>query len=172
MQGNVDYSPGVQRYIDEARRMMAEQQRHVDEMRGLKFDTIAVHGLYSVEHALNKNQGALVEPFYLSTSEGYRDSDELEAALAYLVPAWVYTRIHNPTVHYLETTLALLESYGCDCEASALATSSGMSALFIATDPPLEEPTTTSSSCWSYSAWAILTAPSKSSSGRAGFRTS
>lgn len=137
MQGNISYSPGVQRYIDEARKLMAEQKRYIDEMRGLKFDTIAVHGLYSVEHALSKNQGALIEPFYLSTSEGYRDSDELEAALAYLVPAWVYTRIHNPTVHYLETTLALLESYGCDCEASALATSSGMSAVFIATDPLL-----------------------------------
>lgn len=141
-----EFSPGVQRYVEKAKRMMEQQKAYIDEMRKLKFDTIAVHGLYSVEHALEANQGAIIEPIYVSASEGYRDSDELEAALAYLVPAWVYTRIHNPTMHYLETTLALMEGYGCDCETSALATSSGMGAVFMATDPflvrrsPAEQP--------------------------------
>ena len=43
--------------------------------------------------------------------------------------------------------------------------------MFIATAPPRLEPTTTSGWPWSYSAWAMATAASKSSSGRAGFRT-
>jgi O-acetylhomoserine/O-acetylserine sulfhydrylase-like pyridoxal-dependent enzyme len=135
MSDSVAVSPGVQRYVEQAKRLLEQQQAYIAEMRAQKFDTIAVHGLYSVEHALERNQGAVIEPLYLSTSEGYRDSDELEAALAYLIPAWVYTRIHNPTIHYLETTLALLEGYGCDCGTSALATSSGMGAVFMATEP-------------------------------------
>jgi O-acetylhomoserine/O-acetylserine sulfhydrylase-like pyridoxal-dependent enzyme len=141
MSDSVALSAGVQRYVEEAERMLAEHRSYVAEMRKLKFDTIAVHGLYSVQEAIEKNQGAVIEPIYMSTSEAYRDSDELEAALAYLIPSWVYTRIHNPTVHYLETTLALLEGYGCDCETSALATSSGMSAVFMATDSLLVRPT-------------------------------
>lgn len=68
-------------------------------MQRMKFDTIAVHGLYSLEEALDRNQGAIVEPMYLATSQGYRDSDELEAALAFLIPTWCYTRIANPTTY-------------------------------------------------------------------------
>jgi O-acetylhomoserine/O-acetylserine sulfhydrylase-like pyridoxal-dependent enzyme len=56
------------------------------------------------------------------------------------MPAWVYSRIANPTVHYLEETLALLEGYGFDGEASAVATASGMAAVFMATQPFLEKP--------------------------------
>lgn len=126
---------GVERYIAKAKAMMAEQAAYIAEMKSCKFDTIAVHGLYSVEHALNANHGSIIEPVFLSTSQGFNDSDELEAALAYQIPAWVYTRIHNPSIHFLESTLALLESYGCDCEATALATSSGMSAIMMATEP-------------------------------------
>jgi O-acetylhomoserine/O-acetylserine sulfhydrylase-like pyridoxal-dependent enzyme len=141
MSDGVALSAGVQRYVEEAERMLAEQRSYIAEMRKLKFDTIAVHGLYSVQEAIEKNHGAIIEPIFMSTSEAYRDSDELEAALAYLIPSWVYTRIHNPTVQYLETTLALLEGYGCDCDTSALATSSGMAAVFMATNPLLVKKT-------------------------------
>ncbi len=44
--------------------------------------------------------------------------------------------------------------------------------IFIATAPPRLDPTTTSGRCRSNSAWAKRTAASKSSSGRAGFKTS
>ena len=80
-------------------------------MRTKKFDTIAVHGLYNMEAAL-ANQGSIIEPGYLSTSQHFENSDHMEAALAYLMPSWTYARIANPTQHYLEETLALLESYG------------------------------------------------------------
>jgi O-acetylhomoserine/O-acetylserine sulfhydrylase-like pyridoxal-dependent enzyme len=59
----------------------------------------------------------------------------MEAALSYQMPTWCYTRIANPSNFYLESTTALLESYGTNIEASSLATASGMSAIRTATDP-------------------------------------
>ncbi|MCP3994055.1 MAG: PLP-dependent transferase, partial [bacterium] len=103
-------------------------------MKTKKFDTIAVHGVYDMQAAA-ANQGSIIEPGYLSSAEHFENSDHMEAALAYLMPAWVYSRIANPTVHYLEETLALLEGYGFDGDVSAVATSSGMSAVFMATNP-------------------------------------
>ncbi|MEW5900960.1 MAG: PLP-dependent transferase, partial [Acidobacteriota bacterium] len=69
-----------------------------------------------------------------STSQCYRDSDELEAALAYLIPTWCYTRIANPTTYYLQDVLALLEGYRTGQETSCVVTASGMSAIALATD--------------------------------------
>ena len=66
---------------------------------------------------------------FLCPAQHFADSDHMEAALAYLMPSWTYTRIANPTVHYLEETLALLETYGSDVKASACATGSGMAAV-------------------------------------------
>jgi O-acetylhomoserine/O-acetylserine sulfhydrylase-like pyridoxal-dependent enzyme len=86
------------------------------------------------------NQGSIIEPGFMSSAQHFENSDHMEAALAYLMPAWVYSRIANPTVHYLEETLALLEGYGFDGEASAVATASGMAAVFMATQPFLEKP--------------------------------
>jgi O-acetylhomoserine/O-acetylserine sulfhydrylase-like pyridoxal-dependent enzyme len=128
-------SPGVQKYVDQACRLLAEREAAFRRMKGLRFDTIAVHGLYTVEEALGQNQGAVIEPLYLSSSQAYRDADELEAALAYLIPTWCYTRIANPTTYYLEWVLALLESYRAGCDASCLVTASGMSAIAAAVDP-------------------------------------
>ena len=135
MSSNQELSPGVMRYIKEAEKIVLERKEYWNRMKKAKFDTIAVHGLYSVEEAYSKNQGAIIEPLYLSASQCFKDSDELEAALAYKIPAWIYTRIANPTVYYLEQTFALLETYGTELEASACATASGMSAIFLATEP-------------------------------------
>ncbi len=129
------YSPGVEKYIQQARLFLAQQQEIKDRMQRMKFDTIAVHGLYSLEEALDRNQGAIVEPMYLATSQGYRDSDELEAALAYLIPTWCYTRIANPTTYYLEYVLALLEGYKTGYDTSCVVTASGMAAIMMAVDP-------------------------------------
>lgn len=126
---------GVDRYIQQAKQMLAARKRYRDQVRKLKFDTIAVHGMYSAEEAFAAGQGGIIEPIFPSTSQAYRDSDEMEAALSYQIPTWCYSRIHNPTVFYLEETLALLESYGCDCDATALCTSSGMAAIKQAVEP-------------------------------------
>ncbi len=134
MSDDQQYGPGVMKYVEAAKKLLAQKEETLARMKKLKFDTIAVHGLYTVEEALNLNQGAVIEPLYLSASQAYRDSDELEAALAYLIPTWCYTRITNPTINFLEWTLALLEGYKTGCDTSCLVTASGLSAIMLAVD--------------------------------------
>lgn len=104
-------------------------------MRRCRFDTIAVHGIYSMQEALDFNQGSIIEPVYQSTSQAYRDADEMEAALAYEIPTWCYSRIANPSIFYLEGVLALLEGYQTGQETGCVATASGMAAIQSAVDP-------------------------------------
>jgi O-acetylhomoserine/O-acetylserine sulfhydrylase-like pyridoxal-dependent enzyme len=134
-----EYSAGVEKYVAQGESMMATDARRREIMRAKGFDSIAVHGVYDMETALS-NQGSIIEPAFLSPAQHFENSDHMEAALAYLTPAWTYSRIANPTQHYLEETLALLEGYGFDGETSAVATSSGMSAIFMATNPFLAKP--------------------------------
>ncbi len=128
------YGPGVMKYVKEAEKFLVQKEKQIARIKKLKFDTIAVHGLYTVEEALTQNQGSVIEPLYLSTAQAYRDSDEMEAALAYLIPTWCYTRIANPTTYYLEWVLALLEGYRTGYDTSCLVTASGMSAIMLAVD--------------------------------------
>ena len=132
---------GVDEYVARAQQLMSERKAHRDRVRNLRFDTIAVHGMYSAEEAFAGGQGGIIEPIFPSTSQAYRDSDEMEAALSYQIPTWCYSRIHNPTVFYLEETLALLESYRCGCDATGLCTSSGMAAIKQAVEPLLAKRT-------------------------------
>jgi len=135
MTDNDLYGPGVMKYVKEAEKILVQKEKQIARIKKLKFDTIAVHGLYTVEEALTQNQGAVIEPLYLSSSQAYKDSDEMEAALAYLIPTWCYTRIANPTTYYLEWVLALLEGYQTGHDTSCLVTASGMSAIVSAIDP-------------------------------------
>jgi O-acetylhomoserine/O-acetylserine sulfhydrylase-like pyridoxal-dependent enzyme len=129
-------TPGMQRYIDSNAVYLAERQRYINEtVRKWKFDTIAVHGLYSVTDALKDYQGAIIEPIFMSTSQAYADSDEMAAALAYKIPTWCYSRIANPSTYYYEWTLALLEGYGFPGTTSCCSTSSGMAAIMTAVQP-------------------------------------
>jgi O-acetylhomoserine/O-acetylserine sulfhydrylase-like pyridoxal-dependent enzyme len=130
-------SKGKQYYIDAARRAMTWHRENIERMRQRRFDTIAVHGIYSMQESLDFNQGSIIEPMYMSTSQAYRDSDEMEAALAYEIPTWCYSRIANPSMYYLEGVLALLDGYGAKEETSSVATSSGMAAIMAAADPLL-----------------------------------
>jgi O-acetylhomoserine/O-acetylserine sulfhydrylase-like pyridoxal-dependent enzyme len=125
---------GLDAWVARGAEMAAAEERERERMRGMRFDTIAVHGIYSAEAAL-ANQGSIIEPAYLSPAQHFADSDQLEAALGYLMPAWGYTRLANPTLHYLEETLALLETYGTGLTASAVATASGMAAVDMASAP-------------------------------------
>ncbi len=131
----MEYSEGVKKYVERGKRILAEREELKSRMKKARFDTIAVHGLYSTKEALENNQGSIIEPMYLSTSQGYRDSDEMEAGLAYLIPTWCYSRIANPSTYYLEWTLALLEGYRTGADTSCLVTGSGMSAIRSATEP-------------------------------------
>ncbi len=123
------YSEGVQKYIDRATAALAVRKRDIARARKFRFDTLAVHGLYTATEAIEKNQGAIIEPVFASSGQAYRDSDEMEAAQAGLIPTWAYIRIHNPTLAYLEDTLALLESYGTDADVGCVVYSSGMAAI-------------------------------------------
>jgi O-acetylhomoserine/O-acetylserine sulfhydrylase-like pyridoxal-dependent enzyme len=126
---------GVDRYVKLAEQAASRRAADMAAIKQCRFDTIAVHGLYSMNEALNFNQGSIIEPIYMASSQAYRDSDEMEAALGYQVPTWCYSRIGNPSMYYLEQTLALLEGYGADVATSCCATSSGMAAIASATDP-------------------------------------
>ena len=93
-------SEGVARYARAAREAMQHRAEDVAAIRRCRFDTIAVHGLYTMREALDFNQGSIIEPIYLSSSQAYRDADEMEAALSYRIPTWSYSRIANPSLYY------------------------------------------------------------------------
>ncbi|MFH1144279.1 MAG: PLP-dependent transferase [Candidatus Eisenbacteria bacterium] len=131
-------SSGVAGYIAAAQAAARRHAEDMAKMRQCRFDTIAVHGLYTMREALDFNQGSIIEPIYMSSSQAYRDSDEMEAALAYQIPTWCYSRIANPSLYYFENTLALLEGYGFDGETTCCSTSSGMAAIASATEPFLK----------------------------------
>ena len=80
--------PGTNPYLEAAERASLWHAEYRQKMRSCRFDTIAVHGNYSMQEALDFNQGSIIEPIYLSTSQGYRDAEEMEAALGYRVPTW------------------------------------------------------------------------------------
>ncbi len=126
---------GIARYLAAAAEAAKRREADLATMRKCRFDTIAVHGLYTMSEALNFNQGSIIEPIYMASSQAYRDSDEMEAALSYQIPTWCYSRIANPSLYYYENVLALLEGYGLEGETSCCATSSGMAAIFSATEP-------------------------------------
>ena len=112
-ENDVEITRGMQHYIDQNNKYLAERSKYIqDVVKKWKFDTIAVHGLYTVKDAIEDYQGAIIEPIFMSTAQAYRDSDEMAAALAYKIPTWCYSRIANPSTYYYEWTLALLEGYG------------------------------------------------------------
>lgn len=121
--------PGLRRYLELADRLCADRAALFRAAKKMRFDTIAVHGLYNVEEAIGRNHGAIMEPTLFSSAQAYRNSDEMELALSYRIPTWCYTRIHNPTLGFLEDKLALLETYGSDVDAGCCVYSSGMAAI-------------------------------------------
>ncbi len=138
-ENDVEITRGMQHYIDQNNKYLAERSKYIqDVVKKWKFDTIAVHGLYTVKDAIEDYQGAIIEPIFMSTAQAYRDSDEMAAALTYKIPTWCYSRIANPSTYYYEWTLALLEGYGYSGEISCCSTSSGMSAIMTAVQPFLK----------------------------------
>lgn len=129
-------TPGMRAYIEKSGRYLKDREQYIAQVvKKWKFDTIAVHGLYSVQDAIADYQGAIIEPVFMSSSQAYRDSDEMAAALAYQIPTWCYSRIANPSTYYYEWTLALLEGYGYPGETTCCSTSSGMAAIMTAVQP-------------------------------------
>lgn len=129
-------TPGMRKYIEASEYYLAKRDSYIHNVvKHWRFDTIAVHGLYEVNEAIEDYQGSIIEPIFMSTSQAFRDSDEMAAALSYKIPSWAYSRIANPSTYYYEWTLALLEGYGFDGETSCCSTSSGMAAIMTAVQP-------------------------------------
>jgi O-acetylhomoserine/O-acetylserine sulfhydrylase-like pyridoxal-dependent enzyme len=114
--------------------IVADREKKIKLAKTRKFDTIATHGIYDFEQALTQNSASIMEPIYLSSAQVYRNTAELELAYEYKIPAWIYSRIANPSMAFLEDTVALLETHGSDIHASCCATSSGLSAIRTVTD--------------------------------------
>jgi len=127
-------SPGVRAAHERGSARLEREAVQRATVRGRRFDSIAVHGMYGMAAAL-ENAGSIMEPAFLTPAQHFADSDSMEATLSYLAPGWVYSRIATPTLGFLEETLALLEGYGFDGETSACVTGSGMSAIAMATSP-------------------------------------
>jgi O-acetylhomoserine/O-acetylserine sulfhydrylase-like pyridoxal-dependent enzyme len=131
-------TPGVQHAIDRGQAVADARAAKRARMRAMRFDTIAVHGLFDGADALAAH-GAIVEPLFLATAEHHASADAMEAVIGHGAPGWVYSRVGNPTNAYLDEALALLETYGSDVEASAMVVASGMAATASATQPFLVE---------------------------------
>lgn len=122
-------------WIAVGQKMIVERNNRIKVAKTKKFDTIATHGLYDMDVAFGQNNGSIMEPIYTTPAEAYVESTHMEAALAYQMPTWCYSRIANPSNGFLEDTIALLEVYGSEIESSCLVTGSGMAAIRTATDP-------------------------------------
>lgn len=85
----------------------------------LKTDSILVHGA-----EIEDNYGAAVTPIYQSSTFKFRSAEHGAACFAGEEDGFIYTRIGNPTIKALETTIAQLEN-GCGC----VVVSSGMAAV-------------------------------------------
>lgn len=87
--------------------------------KNLKRDSILVHGA-----EIEENFGAAVTPIYQTSTFKFKNSDHGAACFAGEEHGFIYTRIGNPTITALETTLAKLEN-GSGC----VVVSSGMAAV-------------------------------------------
>ena len=88
-----------------------------------KFDTLSLHAGYQPD----KNSGARQVPIYQTTSYLFDDVDHAAALFNLERGGHIYSRISNPTVSVLEERVAALEG-----GTAAIATSSGMAAIFLA----------------------------------------
>ena len=92
------------------------------EPKTYKFDTLSLHAGYQP----HKNAGSRQVPIYQTTSYLFDDVDHAAALFNLDRGGHIYSRISNPTVAVLEERVAALEG-----GTAALATSSGMSAIFL-----------------------------------------
>ncbi|MDD2652412.1 MAG: O-acetylhomoserine aminocarboxypropyltransferase/cysteine synthase [Sulfurimonas sp.] len=88
----------------------------------MDLQTIALHEGYTKD-----SQGTMVVPIYQTTAYEFRDVQHAANLFSLKELGNIYTRLNNPTTDVFEKRFAALEG-----GAAALATSSGMSAIFFA----------------------------------------
>ena len=101
---------------------MSDKNKKGPESKTYKFDTLSLHAGYQP----HKNAGSRQVPIYQTTSYLFDDVDHAAALFNLERGGHIYSRISNPTVGVLEERVASLEG-----GTAALATSSGMSAIFL-----------------------------------------
>ncbi|SFJ64191.1 O-acetylhomoserine aminocarboxypropyltransferase/cysteine synthase family protein [Myroides guanonis] len=89
-------------------------------MSTLKFSTQALHS----GHDVTTTQGTRAVPIYHSSSYVFENADHAAGAFNLSIPAYIYTRLNNPTNDVLEKRLAALEG-----GIGAVVTSSGAAAI-------------------------------------------
>ena len=87
-----------------------------------KFDTLSLHAGYQP----SKNAGSRQVPIYQTTSYMFDDVDHAAALFNLERGGHIYSRMSNPTVQVLEERVCAFEG-----GTAALATASGMSAIFL-----------------------------------------
>lgn len=92
-------------------------------MNNFKFSTQALHN----GHDVQSTNGTRAVPIYQTSSYVFENADHAAGAFNLSVPAFIYTRLNNPTNDILEKRLATLEG-----GIGAVVTSSGMSAISTA----------------------------------------
>lgn len=88
----------------------------------MDFQTLAIHAGYTKD-----SQGTMVVPLYQTTAYEFRDASHAADLFALRELGNIYTRLNNPTTDVFEKRFATLEN-----GEAALATASGMSAIFYA----------------------------------------
>ena len=88
-----------------------------------KFDTLSLHAGQQPD----PTTGARAVPIYQTTSYMFDDTDHAASLYNLERPGHIYSRLSNPTVAVLEERVAALEG-----GVGAIATASGMAALFLA----------------------------------------
>lgn len=89
-------------------------------MSTLKFSTQALHS----GHDVTTTQGTRAVPIYHSSSYVFENADHAAGAFNLSIPAYIYTRLNNPTNDVLEKRLAALEG-----GIGSVVTSSGAAAI-------------------------------------------
>lgn len=89
-------------------------------MSTLQFSTQALHS----GHDVTTTQGTRAVPIYHSSSYVFENADHAAGAFNLSIPAYIYTRLNNPTNDVLEKRLATLEG-----GIGAVVTSSGAAAI-------------------------------------------
>ena len=88
----------------------------------MDIETLALHAGYDKD-----TQGTMAVPIYQSTAYEFKDADHAANLFALKELGNIYTRLNNPTTEVFEKRFAALEG-----GEAALATSSGMAAIFYA----------------------------------------
>ena len=90
----------------------------------MQFDSLTVK-----EQPENRSTAPHVLPIYATSSFDFEDIDQGIEIFKNIESGHAYSRYANPTVDTVAAKIAKLESFGLDLEASAVMTSSGMSAI-------------------------------------------